>query len=45
MSGQPGARVRLLVPTVPDREQGSAMDLPTAALSAMAAGKRQLTAS
>lgn len=40
MSGLPGAHVQLLVPTVPSREHGSAMDLPTVALNAMAAGKR-----
>lgn len=40
MSGLPGAHVLLLVPTAPSREPGSAMDLPTEALNAMAAGKR-----
>lgn len=45
MSGLPGAHVLLLVPTVPSRERGSAMDLPTEAPNAMAAGRKASTAS
>lgn len=40
MNGLPGVHVLVLVPTVPSRERGSAMDHPTEALNAMAAGKR-----
>lgn len=45
MSGLPGAHALLLAPTVPYREHGNAMALPTEALSATAAGKSQPTAS
>lgn len=45
MSGLPGPHALLLAPMAPCREHGSAMDHPTAALSATAAGKSQPTAS